>query len=348
MTSDDTLSNGSQDSPSTIVVNKEPFLHFDENTELSFEDKSTIYNSLIALVEAEYPFDDALQDKALRFLGGLEPWGNQEHVLKLVNDLVPSSARQRSGFVDSILILLSSPHSNVVEAALSFLHNATTGSSQTIRSRLVESDLIMKVLAAVQPHHLPISGNEEIINNFIWTVIFCLNLASPASLRMLGVTTAVEQYDRREMIFRKVVIPSSEFMSFLISNRHILKGELLYSFMPLLVKFIEIGPFHRPTLQFVIASPIVMAFSSCLSIVEDNGCHFDTLTNTKPLLREWKKEGPEVAQSAKRMMQAMFSEGIENTLEQMIKNKSKKFGKEIVEDCLKLSQLLGSNVGRPQ
>ncbi|KAK2960945.1 hypothetical protein BLNAU_4032 [Blattamonas nauphoetae] len=46
------------DPRSSINPLREPFLYFAENTELSFEDKSTIYNSLVALVKEEYPFDD--------------------------------------------------------------------------------------------------------------------------------------------------------------------------------------------------------------------------------------------------------------------------------------------------
>ncbi|KAK2945916.1 hypothetical protein BLNAU_19132 [Blattamonas nauphoetae] len=67
-----------------------------------FKDKSSIYHSLVALVKEKYPFDDALQDKAIQFLKSIEP----------------SSAVSSSDFVESILTLLSSPHSTLVGAAL--------------------------------------------------------------------------------------------------------------------------------------------------------------------------------------------------------------------------------------
>ncbi|KAK2959087.1 hypothetical protein BLNAU_5882 [Blattamonas nauphoetae] len=40
--------------------------------ELSFEDESKLYNSLVSLVKAQYPFDDALQDNIVYFLKRLE------------------------------------------------------------------------------------------------------------------------------------------------------------------------------------------------------------------------------------------------------------------------------------
>ncbi|KAK2963087.1 hypothetical protein BLNAU_2110 [Blattamonas nauphoetae] len=108
--------------PSTVTPEEEPFLNFDPNAQLSFEDMSRIFNSLVVLVKAGYPFDNALEDRAAQFLESLEPeWDEQDLADKLVEELVPSSAGSPSGFVESIATLLSSPHSTVVAAALSFL-----------------------------------------------------------------------------------------------------------------------------------------------------------------------------------------------------------------------------------
>ncbi|KAK2960043.1 hypothetical protein BLNAU_4926 [Blattamonas nauphoetae] len=170
-----------------------------------------IYRSLVAMVKAEYPFDNALQDKAARFLKSLEPdWCDLQHAEKLVYDLVPSSSGSTSGFVESIVTLVSSPHSTVVAAALSLLTETAMVSTPTIQSRLVESDLVTNVFATLQPQTLPITGNEEIFDNLIKIVLDCINITFPPSLRNLGITTAVDQFNRREMIFQKVVLPSRE------------------------------------------------------------------------------------------------------------------------------------------
>ncbi|KAK2957851.1 hypothetical protein BLNAU_7285 [Blattamonas nauphoetae] len=113
----------SQESGTTLNIQLEPFLHFDPNSELSFDDKSTIYSSLVALVKADHTFDNVLQDRATTFLKSIKPDGREPpgHANKLVTDLVPSSDGSRSGFVDSIIVLLSSPHSMLRAAALSCL-----------------------------------------------------------------------------------------------------------------------------------------------------------------------------------------------------------------------------------
>ncbi|KAK2943449.1 hypothetical protein BLNAU_21632 [Blattamonas nauphoetae] len=146
---------------------------------------STIHNSKVIASPA------LVVGRAVRFLKNLEKVSRKmEEADQLVADLVPSSPGQRSGFVESILTLLSSPHSTIIAATLSFINHTTTESSQTIRCRLVESDLITKVFSTIQPHLLPISGNETIINHHTLIIIYCINLASPSSLQELGVTAA--------------------------------------------------------------------------------------------------------------------------------------------------------------
>ncbi|KAK2960032.1 hypothetical protein BLNAU_4915 [Blattamonas nauphoetae] len=339
--------NHSRKSHSTVNPEHKSFLNYEPNSELSYTDKSAIYCSLVALVKVEHPFDNALQDRAARFLIDLEQDWRFEPDLpdRLVTELVPSSAGSPSGFVESIVTLLSSPRSRIVVAAISFLHKTTMNSTHATRCRLMKSDLVSKVLATVQPQTLPISGNEPIFDNLIKIIERIIGLASPDSLSELGITSATDAFNHREMIFPKVLLPSSQFVTFLISNQYILSGDLINSFMYLLETLLRISPFHRQTLEFVIASPIVMAFSTRLSSIRDDWCLRNILVNINESLEIWTTESPEVSQSGQRMRQALFSEGFEDTLEQkMIHEKSRSYGIRYVANCHTISQLLGSNV----
>ncbi|KAK2957813.1 hypothetical protein BLNAU_7247 [Blattamonas nauphoetae] len=302
-TSIDSCLRNSRESHSKINPLQEQFLNFDPNSELSFEDKSAIYCSLVALVKAEYPFDNALQDKTARFLKNLEPkWGDKQAADRLVTDLVPCSAGSPSGFTESILTLFSSPHSTVVAATLSFINRSTKESSPTIQCRLMKSDLIPNILATVQPQTLSVTGNDTRLDNLIRIIRSFLYLAYPPLLRKLDITAAVDAFNHREIIFQKVVLPSSQFVTFLISNRHVLDEERSYSFMSLWCTHITIGPFHRPTLSFIAVSPIVMAISSYLSSDEHCSRLRTTLLKINTSIFQWKKEGPEVVKCGKRMM----------------------------------------------
>ncbi|KAK2963644.1 hypothetical protein BLNAU_1209 [Blattamonas nauphoetae] len=272
-TSNDGRQHLPSNSSTTVNTMQDPFLVFDPKTDLSFDDKSRIYCSLVTLVKAEHRFNNALEARAARFLTSLAPmFGDFDESAKLVTDLVPSSTGSHSGFVESIVTLLSSPHSTIVEAALLFLNMTTWNLTAQFQFRLAELDIIANALATVQPHTLPITGFEETHRFLLRIIDIFVNLASQSNLRDLGITEAVDKSNHLEMILRMVVIPSSQFVTFLISNRYILDGDLFESFMYLLNTFIKIVPFHLPTLEFVLASPIVMAFSSCLSFAIKSCC----------------------------------------------------------------------------
>ncbi|KAK2947824.1 hypothetical protein BLNAU_17244 [Blattamonas nauphoetae] len=344
--------NSSPSSTSNIdvifVPDRDPFLNFDHTSELSLDDKSKIYRSLVALVKEGYHFDNALEDKTVHFLKNLAPsWYNRQFTATLVTGLVPSSSDSPSDFVESVLTLLTSPHSTVVAAALSFLNTIVNFSVPAVKLLFVKSDLITSVLTIVQPHTLPIAGNEEILDKLIAIVSSLAYLIDPSFLRKLRITAAVEKSSHREVIFRKVVVPSYQYVTFLISNRHVLNRHLFGSFMDELNTFLQISPFHRPMLEFVLASPIVLVFSSCLSSLGNRDFLHSLLRNIEYSIRQWKPEDGEVVHSRKRMMQALFSEGFEDTLEQMLLHgEDGTFRNYVVTDCRSIFQLMGKNVTR--
>ncbi|KAK2950214.1 hypothetical protein BLNAU_14900 [Blattamonas nauphoetae] len=302
----------------------EPFLNFSPNSRLSFEDKSTIYNSLVVLVKSKHPFDEDLQDRAVSFLNGLIPWGNKQRASELIDGLVPSSAGPPADFIESFVTLFSSPYTKVVAGASYFLGQTTKASSVADQNRLVESDFIPKLLATAQPHTLPNSVkptfeyNRGTIYGFLEVLINCTNLADPYHLHVLGLTAAIDQFSHREMIFQKVILPSSLFVTYLCRNITLLTSQLRIQFRILLGSLLRVSAYHQKTETFVLESPITNAFSSCLSIFEYNYLIRMTLHEILAALKEWKCRNPEVVQSAKRMMQALFSEGLENALEQML------------------------------
>ncbi|KAK2945467.1 putative serine/threonine protein kinase [Blattamonas nauphoetae] len=107
----------------------------------------------------------------------------------------------------------------------------------------------------------------------------------------------------------------------------------------------RIGPFHAPTSEYILASPIMMTLSNCLMFAELSPSFLYALSQMKYFLEKWKEEGPEVTKTVKRMMEALFSEGFEDTLEQMKRNnKDGQYGFTVAYYCHSISQLLGSNV----
>ncbi|KAK2959996.1 hypothetical protein BLNAU_4879 [Blattamonas nauphoetae] len=193
-----------------LVTEKEPFLNFNPNSDLSNEDESAIYSSLVSLVKEKYPFDTDLLNRAARFLENLRPeWGEHDQAAKQVNDPVPSSAGSPPGFVEGIVTLLSSPHSTLVAATLSLLHNVLVYSPPPVKLRLVVSDIITNVLATVQPHTLAV-GNETIINSLILIINHSISLTDSFYLRKLGITPTIAQYNHPGIECEKAATVASQ------------------------------------------------------------------------------------------------------------------------------------------
>ncbi|KAK2950935.1 hypothetical protein BLNAU_14125 [Blattamonas nauphoetae] len=204
--------------------------------------------------------------------------------------------------------------------------------------------MITSVLAILQPLTLPISGNETILDSLIRIIVSYVNISLPECLRELGLTTAVDTNNHREMIFQKVVIPSSPFLNFLISNRNSLTGLLFHSFMNLLSILLRIGPFHLPTLEFVFASQLVITISNHLTSIEAEFLRSKAIRDISYSLDEWQAQCTEVRQSGKRMIQALILEGLEDALEENIKNdKGGAFGLSVVLNTFSIFKVLGGN-----
>ncbi|KAK2960021.1 hypothetical protein BLNAU_4904 [Blattamonas nauphoetae] len=171
---------------------------------MPFGDKLSMFRSLLAMVTDDVPFDDALQSKAILLLKSLEAeCGSQNKAEKLVTDLVHSSSKSPSGFIDSIDILLSTPHQRIVLATLSFLHYTIMSITFGRLTNLIDADLIHRIHTALQSHTLRVSFQEQIFIRLNWILTFVVSHVDPDSLRSLHLSSTSEINTLREQIFQR-------------------------------------------------------------------------------------------------------------------------------------------------
>ncbi|KAK2960662.1 hypothetical protein BLNAU_4317 [Blattamonas nauphoetae] len=318
------------------------------SAELSHEDPSTIYRSLVSLVKIGYPFHDALQDKTVQFLNSLEPI---RFFKKSADEFITKIASNNNDpfgeFVDSVVTILSSSHSSIVDAALSFSSRFYSTSSKPFQLQLMEADFLSRVLTSIQPQTRCISSQSSLHSSLISVLESSLSCASTNQLEILLHTTPIDEHSIRELIFHKVVFPSSPYLLSVCHSQRSLSNRLSGSFMLIFGRLILISPLHRPTLEFVLTSPLLSTFSSCLSYVEHWIPLWTTLFEFDNSLKDWKNKGAEVVISGKQIIQALFAEGFEDTLEAILMHDEDGFyGVNIVTTCISVSQRLGSNVMR--
>ncbi|KAK2962894.1 hypothetical protein BLNAU_1917 [Blattamonas nauphoetae] len=324
----------SLESRSTINTMRDLFLNHDTTLNQPFEDWSALYGSLVSLVRDHVDFDDALQDKAVNFLHNLN--GRD----------IQTADETLSDFSDSVCVLLSSPHSKIVVATLSFVSGSVSRANFKQRLNLLKTGLISKISAILQPHTLPFSGNAD-LNRYLFMILHELvRMAEAYAIQTLAITEPSDQHNHRELVFRKVIHPSSPYLAFLCRNRYLLEAASFpRGYVALFSRLLQISPYHRPTLEFVLSSPVVTTVLSFLSFVDESHSSWLLLIICAPSLREWQKHGAEVVQCGKRMINALIREGMADTLEQMMRNDMRgNFGASVVTECEAFTRFLGANL----
>ncbi|KAK2958837.1 hypothetical protein BLNAU_6086 [Blattamonas nauphoetae] len=340
-------STDSPDSEFTHRADPSEFLHFDPNSDLTIEHKSALYRDLVSLIRDNFDFDDALQNKTVSFLKALEPQPFQRSIAdRLITQLVPTSDGSPAAFIDSFCVLLSSLHSTIVAATLSFLQATFSFSTEAHRVLLLQTDFVAKLIAKLQPQSLPLSGNEASFTVLNTILLVSMRLMNSSTLRILGNAGPSDLHNRCNLIFQRVLQPSSQYLSFLCRNHYLLTSRFhTFRFAVLVDTLLEISPYHRPTLDFVLASPIVMTWSSCVSFDEHFLHFYDSLAHICSSLEEWKKQDPVVGQSRQRMTRALCSEGFEDTIEHfLVHNTFDEDSQALVGFCCSILRFLGSNV----
>ncbi|KAK2943461.1 hypothetical protein BLNAU_21644 [Blattamonas nauphoetae] len=287
----------------------------------TFEYQSELYASLVSLIKAEYPLEDSLQDEAVLFLKNLHPiWYISNNPRHFLNYLLPNGNGTWTGFIDSIGTLLSSPYPKIIDAGLYFVNYVIGKYTPIVQYQCFHTDFLSKVLSFVDPPHLPIACHPKLHYNLVYIINSGLDFAVPPKYGKLPFPHTITQNDNSELVFNNVIVPSSEYLHFLCQNRHNLRGDLVEAFSCLLCTLFHVGPYHAPTLEFVLSHRIVMTslclFSFGKNHIKKRDFHMDmdeySHPSTTPLVTRVQSH------SGKRLVQVLLSVGFEDTLEQIL------------------------------
>ncbi|KAK2947076.1 hypothetical protein BLNAU_17999 [Blattamonas nauphoetae] len=125
-------------------------------------------------------------------------------------------------------------------------------------------------MSSFHPENLPIAAHSALHNDIVKFLNMCLNLAIPDKYNPHSPPSAVDQPKICELIFRKIIVPSSQYLLFLFQNWYLLSGDVLSSFFDLLNALLQIGRRHVPTLQIMLSPQILLTIANVLSFIENN------------------------------------------------------------------------------
>ncbi|KAK2961876.1 hypothetical protein BLNAU_3313 [Blattamonas nauphoetae] len=167
-----------------------------------------------------------------------------------------------------------------------------------LRVPLVKADLIRELVITLNPQFISLSDCEHIHINVLRIISLSVWLATPNGFTQLGIKDRNEQQAIHKTISQSVVAPVEKYISHLCVNRYsIVDGEQSQCFLDLLAQLLQISPYYQPTMDIVLNMP-----------------------------QYWDKERGKVRNMGKNVNGMLRMEGIEDVIEEKLRNDETKFG----------------------
>ncbi|KAK2955110.1 hypothetical protein BLNAU_9839 [Blattamonas nauphoetae] len=176
------------------------FLNWKENKFKTESERSVIFRSLVATVKLQSELDVSLEAKAVKLLKSLAPQfeGQADAFLTSLGRTTDESLKI---FIQSIVVLLSTPNQTITTAAMGMLVSLIWNCSSKIHLTLVTADLLPQLINNLNLQSLPFAETIEIHIYLMKTINWTVWLATPYYLRQLGIKDGNEQQATPRNIF---------------------------------------------------------------------------------------------------------------------------------------------------
>ncbi|KAK2944040.1 hypothetical protein BLNAU_21039 [Blattamonas nauphoetae] len=335
--------NSSTDSP---YPDCSAFLNWDKDDEEleSEHEKAVVFRSLVATLKLQPVLDDSLEEKAVILLKSVNL--DDDTLDAYLSSVASSTDDSVTDFVQSIVVLISSPNQAMTTAAMQILDDLIFWCSTHVRLALVKADLIPQLIHTLNPLSLSF---EETVDIHVHLSIFIqsfLRLQTQDGLDSLGIKDENEKQTVHETVFRQVLSPSEEYISHLCANRYsIIDGGESENYLILVAHLLQICPYYQPTLEFVLHMPVVLTIPNCLTFFEHEYSIWLFLAQMNNVQREWNKERGRERQLWKIMSRKLRMEGFEDVVEEKLRNdKNERKGGLIVYYSIMWINLRGMNL----
>ncbi|KAK2964062.1 hypothetical protein BLNAU_1143 [Blattamonas nauphoetae] len=173
-----------------------PFLNWNEEGPESSEEKAVVFQSLVATVKSQPALDDSLEAKAVKLLEYVIP-NDFFSAVTFLRNFASSFDDTLTNFVQSIVVLVSSPSNGITTASMKILRNLITGCSAKVHQSLIQVDLIPKIITTLNPQSVSLSDCEQIHTCLIRVISWLFWMATPARLVYLEIEGLDEQQAQR-------------------------------------------------------------------------------------------------------------------------------------------------------
>ncbi|KAK2953976.1 hypothetical protein BLNAU_11078 [Blattamonas nauphoetae] len=314
----------------------------------SEEEKAVVFRSLVATVKLQPVLDDSLEAKAVRFLESIHLQDGGEPADAFLGRLAFVPDESLTDFIQSILVLISTPSQPIIKASMKMLDSLFASSSKTIRLALVQADLIPRLFIALNVQSISFAETVSIHVRLLKMLRHSLWLQTPHGLSELEIKDGNAQQTVHETVLKQVFAPSEKYICHLCANRYsIVGGDVSYDFMTFLCDLVDISQNYGPAVDFVLHMPVVLTIPSCLAFIDDDYSISYLLSLLVVQARKWNETRGAQRQMGKTVDRVLRMEGIDEVTEGTLRNDQKAYsGARVVSQSIKWNNLLGMNLPR--
>ncbi|KAK2953081.1 hypothetical protein BLNAU_12070 [Blattamonas nauphoetae] len=218
--------------------------------------------------------------------------------------------------------------------------------SPNIRLALVKADLIPQIINTLNPQSHSFAEPVDLHVSLILIITRSVCLTTPDGLRQLEIEDPTEQQAVHETVLTQVLVPSEKYIWHLCVNHFsIIDGDQSVNFLELLARLLRISPYYPLTMDFVLHMRVLLTIPSCLTFFEYDRSIFAFLNRMKDTQWEWNEQRIRVRQMGNTVQRMLRVEGIEDVIEEKLRNdKFSFYAKMIVDDSIRWNNLQGMNL----
>ncbi|KAK2957567.1 hypothetical protein BLNAU_7466 [Blattamonas nauphoetae] len=196
-----------------------PFLNWDEEQYKTVNEQSVVFRSLVATLKSQPALDDVLETKAVNFLKSVNR-DDEETADDFLGTFKPTADDSLAEFVQSIVVLVSSPHRAITTATMKILENLSMWCSARVLYTLVKADLFPQIINTLNPLSLSFRDAFDIHTNLLKIITNSNWLAIPGGLEQLGIEDENGEQTVHKTVLKQVIIPSEKYIWHLCVNRY--------------------------------------------------------------------------------------------------------------------------------
>ncbi|KAK2947291.1 hypothetical protein BLNAU_17767 [Blattamonas nauphoetae] len=279
------------------------------------KDASSPFVSLVAFIEGGNDLDDKATKQAFEFLNWIIP-GDRNHFFAydLLIELVPQPDRSCSGFVESMIPLLTSSNARIAKSAMSLLERVVTRSVPRIRFWILETGLFPLLLNSFHDQKMHLARSSKLfLLDIVKDFLSCLD---PAKARETCKTLEISMDFFQQTFMTKFMHPIEQFLENTFRNRSRWADSVMSGFVPkFLGRILELSLFSEEMTQLVVSSSFAVAYADYLHFVEKDRLTEQILQYIPEGVNAWRKDKPDVWKRKKQILAKLREEGISDEIE---------------------------------